>query len=220
FFLKEAVGGLLLGISLGYLSHRMILEIIVRGKEGSIVVALITLALVSGGYSLAQLLDVSGPLTCVVAGLFLARRRRLMPSSADHVRSYVGNFWEIIDDILNAVLFVLIGLEVLILHFDKSYILCGLLAIPLITFARFVSVEFPLILLRYVRNIPNLSGFIMTWSGIRGGVSIALALSLPDSRERDLIVFMTYIVVVFSILVQGLTLENAVKWNNKKKNSH
>ena len=220
FFLKEAVGGLLLGVSLGYLSYRMILEIVVRGKEGSIVVALITLALVSGGYSLAEVLDVSGPLTCVVAGLFLARRRRLMPSSADHIRSYVGSFWEIIDDVLNAVLFVLIGLEVLILDFEKSYIVCGLLAIPLITFARFVSVEFPLILLRYVRKIPNLSGFIMTWSGIRGGVSIALALSLPDSEERDLIVLMTYIVVVFSILVQGLTLENAVKWNNKKENPH
>jgi len=220
FFLKEALGGLLLGISLGYLSYRMIFEIIIRGKEGSIVVALITLALVSGGYSLAELLDVSGPLTCVVAGLFLARRRRLMPSSADHIRSYVGNFWEIIDDILNAVLFVLIGLEVLVLNFERSYIICGLMAIPLITLARFVSVELPLVLLRYFRQIPNLSGFIMTWSGIRGGVSIALALSLPDSKERDLLVFMTYIVVVFSILVQGLTLENAVKWNNKKESRH
>ncbi len=220
FFLKEALGGLLLGISLGYLSYRMIFEIIIRGKDGSIVIALITLALVSGGYSLAELLDVSGPLTCVVAGLFLARRRRLMPSSADHVRSYVGNFWEIIDDILNAVLFVLIGLEVLVLNFERSYIICGLMAVPLITLARFVSVELPLVLLRYFRQIPNLSGFIMTWSGIRGGVSIALALSLPDSKERDLLVFMTYIVVVFSILVQGLTLENAVKWNNKKESGH
>jgi CPA1 family monovalent cation:H+ antiporter len=220
FFLKEALGGLLLGISLGYLSYRMIFEIIIRGKDGSIVVALITLALVSGGYSLAELLDVSGPLTCVVAGLFLARRRRLMPSSADHVRSYVGNFWEIIDDILNAVLFVLIGLEVLVLNFERSYVICGLMAVPLITLARFVSVELPLVLLRYFRQIPNLSGFIMTWSGIRGGVSIALALSLPDSKERDLLVFMTYIVVVFSILVQGLTLENAVKWNNKKESRH
>lgn len=217
FFLKEALGGLALGILLGFVSFKMILEMVVRGREGSsIVVALITLALVSGGYSLAELLDVSGPLTCVVAGLFLARRRRLMPTSAEHIRAYVGSFWEIIDDVLNAVLFVLIGLEVLILDFEKSYIICGLIAIPLITLARFVSVELPLVFLRFFRRIPSLSGFIMTWSGIRGGVSIALALGLPDSKERDLIVLMTYVVVVFSILVQGLTLESAVKWNRKR----
>jgi CPA1 family monovalent cation:H+ antiporter len=107
-----------------------------------------------------------------------------------------------------------------VLNFERSYVICGLMAVPLITLARFVSVELPLVLLRYFRQIPNLSGFIMTWSGIRGGVSIALALSLPDSKERDLLVFMTYIVVVFSILVQGLTLENAVKWNNKKESRH
>ena len=219
FFMKEALGGLFLGIALGYISQRMILEIIKRSPDGRIVVALITLSLVAGGYLLAGLLDVSAPLTCVVAGLFLARRRRFIPNSADHVRSYVKSLWEVIDDVMNAILFVLIGLEALVLDLEKPYIICGLISIPLITAARYVSVEVPLVFLKLFRNIPSLSGFIMTWSGIRGGVSIALALSLTDSPQRDLIVIMTYVVVVFSITVQGLTLENALKWNRSRTNS-
>ncbi|MEW6146235.1 MAG: sodium:proton antiporter [Thermodesulfobacteriota bacterium] len=219
FFLKEALGGLFLGIALGFVSYRMIYEIIRRGADGRIVVALITLSLVAGGYILAERLDVSAPLTCVVAGLFLARRRRFIPGSADHIRSYVNSLWEVIDDVLNAILFVLIGLEVLVLEIEKSYIICGLISIPLITAARFISVEVPLVFLKLFRHLPSLSGFIMTWSGIRGGVSIALALALDDSPYRDLIVLMTYIVVVFSILVQGLTLENALKWNRDRLNS-
>src|SRR3990167_9808796 len=195
FFMKEALGGLFLGV------------------------ALITLSLVAGGYLLAGLLDVSAPLTCVVAGLFLARRRRFIPDSADHVRSYVKSLWEVIDDVMNAILFVLIGLEALVLDLEKPYIICGLIAIPLITAARYVSVEVPLVFLKLFRNIPSLSGFIMTWSGIRGGVSIALALSLTDSPQRDLIVIISYVVVVFSITVQGLTLENALKWNRSRTNS-
>lgn len=219
FFMKEALGGLFLGIALGYISQRMIIEIIKRSTDGRIVVALITLSLVAGGYLLAELLDFSAPLTCVVAGLFLARRRRLLPDSADHVRSYVKSLWEVIDDVMNAILFVLIGLEALVLDLEKPYIICGLISIPLITAARYVSVELPLVFLKLFRNIPSLSGFIMTWSGIRGGVSIALALSLVDSPQRDLIVLMTYIVVVFSITVQGLTLENALRWNRSRTNS-
>lgn len=219
FFLKEALGGLFLGIALGYISYRLIYEIIGRSSDGRIVVALITLSLVSGGYLLAETLDVSAPLTCVVAGLFLAGRRRLIPGSVDHIRSYVKSLWEVIDDVMNAMLFVLIGLEALVLDLEKPYIICGLIAIPLITAARYVSVELPLVFLKLFRNIPSLSGFIMTWSGIRGGVSIALALSLTDSPQRDLIVIMTYVVVVFSITVQGLTLENALRWNRSRTNS-
>jgi CPA1 family monovalent cation:H+ antiporter len=219
FFLKEALGGLGLGIALGYLAYRMIYMIVVRSRDGRVVVALITLSLVSGGYLLAERLDVSAPLTCVVAGLFLARRRRQMPESAEYIRAYMSSLWEVIDDVLNAILFVLIGLEVLVLHLSRPYIICGLLAVPLITVARYVSVELPLVFLKLFRRLPSLSGFIMTWSGIRGGVSIALALSLADSPQQDLIVLMTYIVVVFSITVQGLTLENALKWNRDRMNS-
>ncbi|MGH7890693.1 MAG: cation:proton antiporter [Thermodesulfobacteriota bacterium] len=178
-----------------------------------------SILIIGFGYLLAEQFDVSAPLTCVVAGLFLARRRRLMPDSADHVRSYVKSLWEVIDDVMNAILFVLIGLEALVLDLEKPYIICGLISIPLITVARYVSVEVPLVFLKLFRNIPSLSGFIMTWSGIRGGVSIALALSLVDSPQRDLIVIMTYVVVVFSITVQGLTLENALKWNRSRTKS-
>ena len=219
FFLREALGGVALGLFLGYISHKLIWEIIKRSSDGRNAVALITLALVAGGYLLAQLLNVSGPLTCVVSGLFLARRRKLMPPAAQHIREYVGNFWDIIDDLLNAVLFVLIGLQVLVLDLHKSYMICEIVAIPLITLARYISVEVPLVFLKLTRRIPSLSGFIMTWSGIRGGVSIVLTLTLARSPERALIVIMTYVVVVFSILVQGLTLENAVKWNKARVGS-
>ena len=142
-----------------------------------------------------------------------------MPGSAEHIRTYVRSLWEVIDDVLNAILFVLIGLEVLVLHLSRAYIICGLLAVPLVTVARYISVEVPLVFLKYFRRLPSLSGFIMTWSGIRGGVSIALALGLADSPQQDLITLMTYIVVIFSITVQGLTLENALKWNRHRVKS-
>ena len=219
FFLREALGGLALGMALGYLAYIMIRTIILKSADGRIVVALITLSLVSGGYFLAEMLNVSAPLTCVVAGLFLARRRSQMPGSAEHIRTYVRSLWEVIDDVLNAILFVLIGLEVLVLHLSRAYIICGLLAVPLVTVARYISVEVPLVFLKYFRRLPSLSGFIMTWSGIRGGVSIALALGLADSPQQDLITLMTYIVVIFSITVQGLTLENALKWNRHRVKS-
>ncbi len=216
-FIREAFGGISLGIVLGYVSYRMIVKTISDRPESHVVVALITLALVTGGYTIAGFIGASGPLTSVVSGLFLARRRRgRMPAGTEHVRAYVSNFWEIIDDVLNAVLFVLIGLEVLVLDIEKHFIICGLLAVPLITVARYISVEVPLVFLKMIRKVPSLSGFVMTWSGIRGGVSIALALSIPASGERDLIILMTYVVVVFSILVQGLTLENAVRWHNSR----
>ncbi len=215
-FIREAFGGISLGIVLGYISYKMIIRTISDRQESHVVVALITLALVTGGYTIAGFIGASGPLTSVVSGLFLARRRRHIPPANEHVRSYVSNFWEIIDDVLNAVLFVLIGLEVLVLDIQKHFIICGLLAIPIATAARYISVEVPLVFLKMIRKVPTLSGFVMTWSGIRGGVSIALALSIPKSDERNLIILMTYLVVVFSILVQGLTLERAVKWHNSR----
>jgi len=218
FFLKEAFGGLFLGLFLGYLSHRMIVKIINNGSNNHVVIVLITLALVSGGYTIAELLGVSGPLTSVVAGLFLAKSRRSRHTGAmpQHVR-YVHDFWDVIDEILNAVLFVLIGLEVLVLNFEKTFLTGCILVIPVIIFARYISVEFPLMFLRFFRKLPSLKGFIMTWCGLRGGVSIALALSLPDSDERDVVIVLTYTVVVFSILVQGLTLGRAVKWVRSKE---
>jgi CPA1 family monovalent cation:H+ antiporter len=128
----------------------------------------------------------------------------------------VQDFLDVIDEVLNAVLFVLIGLEVLGLDFKDSYFIGCILAIPIIIVARYVSVEVPLLFLRLFRKIPIVKGFIMTWSGLRGGVSIALALSLPQDSPRDVILILTYIVVVFSIIIQGLTLGQAVKWYKKR----
>lgn len=212
FFLWEAIGGLGLGLVLGYITHFMILQIIYKASDNHIVIVLLTLALVSGGYTLAELLGVSGPLTSVVSGLFLAKSRHDAIGTKHEHSHYVRDFWEVIDEVLNAVLFVLIGLEVLILNFKGVYFLGCSLVIPIIIIARYISVEFPLVFLRFFRTIPRIKGFIMTWSGIRGGVSIALALSLPDDSPRNIILILTYIVVVFSILVQGLTLAPAVKW--------
>ncbi len=216
FFLREALGGLALGLVLGYVVHFMIVQVIYKGSDNHIVIILLTLGLVSGGYTLAGLLDVSGPLTSVVSGLFLAKSRHDAIGTKHEHSHYVRDFWEVIDEVLNAVLFVLIGLEVLVLNFEGTYFLGCSLVIPVIIIARYISVEFPLIFLRLFRSIPKIKGFIMTWSGIRGGVSIALALSLPDDSPRDILLVLTYIVVVFSILVQGLTLGPAVKWYKKR----
>ena len=216
FFLREALGGLALGLVLGYVVHFMIVQIIYKGSDNHIVIILLMLGLVSGGYTLAGLLDVSGPLTSVVSGLFLAKSRHDAIGTKHEHSHYVRDFWEVVDEVLNAVLFVLIGLEVLILDFKQTYFLGCSLVIPIIIIARYVSVEFPLVLLRFFRPIPKIKGLIMTWSGIRGGVSIALALSLPDDSPRDIVLVLTYIVVVFSILVQGLTLGPAVKWYKKR----
>lgn len=216
FFLREALGGLGLGLVLGYLVHVMIVQIVYKGSDNHIVIILLTLALVSGGYTLAELLHVSGPLTSVVSGLFLAKTRQDTIGANYEHRRYVRDFWEVIDEVLNAVLFVLIGLEVLILNFEHTYFLGCSLVIPVIIIARYISVEFPLVFLRIFRPIPKIKGFIMTWSGIRGGVSIALALSLPDGSPRNILLVLTYITVVFSIIVQGLTLGPAVKWYKKR----
>ena len=216
FFLREALGGLVLGLVLGYITHLMILQIIFKGSDNHIVIILITLAIVSGGYSIAEFLDVSAPLTSVVTGLFLAKSRHDRIGTKHEHSRYVKEFWEVIDEVLNAVLFVLIGLEILIVNFKHTYFLGCSLVIPVIIIARYISVEIPLIFLRFFRPVPRIKGFIMTWSGIRGGVSIALALSLPEDSPRDVILVLTYMVVVFSIIVQGLTLGPAVKWYKKR----
>jgi CPA1 family monovalent cation:H+ antiporter len=215
FFLREALGGLGLGLVVGFMVHFLIVQIIYKGSDNHIVIILLTLALVTGGYTLAELLDVSGPLTSVVSGLFLAKSRHDAIGTTHEHSHYLREFWEVIDEILNAVLFVLIGLELLVLDFKQTYFIgCGLV-IPVIIIARYVSVEIPLIFLRLLRRVPKIKGVIMTWSGIRGGVSIALALSLPTDSPRNVILVLTYIVVVFSIVVQGLTLGPAVKWYKK-----
>ncbi len=209
-FLVEAVGGALFGFAIGWLTYRMLKQV-----NNYQVEILITLALVMGGYALADALGLSGPIAMVVAGLLIGNHGRVLAMSAT-TRNHLDTFWELVDEILNAVLFVLIGLEVLVLTFTQQYLLAGLLAIPVVLSARFISVGIPIGLLRPLRNFSPHAVKILTWGGLRGGISVALALSLPPVPARDVIVAMTYIVVVFSILVQGLTIGRLVERTQKK----
>jgi len=199
-FAVEALGGALFGLLLGGLAYLML-----RQVDSYQVEVLITLALVGGGYALAERWHLSAPVAMVVAGLLIGNHGRMLAMS-DHTREHLDTFWELVDEILNAVLFVLIGLEVLVLTFTASYLLAGLLAIPVVLLVRLVSVGLPIGLMRRFRSFSPGVVSLLTWGGLRGGVSIALALSLPQGEVRDALVAVTYLVVAFSILVQGLTL--------------
>ncbi|MBW1806182.1 MAG: cation:proton antiporter, partial [Deltaproteobacteria bacterium] len=171
---------------------------------------LITLALVTGGFAMADAIHISGPIAIVVAGLLIGNHGRLLAMS-EKTRRNLDKFWELVDEILNAVLFVLIGLEVLVLTFNREYFMASFLLIPLLLIARFVSVGLPVAVLRpFITFSPHVVK-ILTWSGLRGGISVALALSLPAGQSRETILAVTYCIVVFSILVQGLTIGRLVR---------
>jgi len=204
-FLTEAVGGAIFGFVLGYIGYRLLKSI-----DSYAIEVIITLALVMGGYSFASYIHISGPLAVVVAGLMMSDRGRIEAMS-DVTREYTDKFWEMIDEVLNAILFVMIGLEILIISFDNVYLIAGGLAILVVLVARFIAVGLPISLMKLKRNfIPNTVG-ILTWGGLRGGISVALALSLTNEMPRELILSITYIVVIFSIVVQGLTIGTLVK---------
>jgi CPA1 family monovalent cation:H+ antiporter len=199
-FVQEAVGGALFGAGAGYLAYRLLKQV-----DRYQVEVLITLALVTGGYALADALHLSGPIAMVVAGLLIGNHGRALAMSQE-TREHLDTFWELVDEILNAILFVLMGLEVLLVSFTSVYLVAGLLSIPLVLGARFLSVGLPVGLLRLRRDFSPDAVKVMTWGGMRGGISLAMALSLPPSDERELLLTVTYAVVAFSILVQGLTV--------------
>jgi len=199
-FAQEALGGAALGLVLGYVAFRML-----RSVDSYQVEILITLALVMGSFAVADLLHTSGPIAVVVAGLLIGNHGRRFAMSKTTVE-HLDSFWELLDEMLNAVLFVLIGLEVLVLTFQTTYLVAGLVAIPLVLAARWISVALQVRVLAVRRKFSARTTTILTWGGLRGGISVALALSLPAGPMRDAVVTITYAVVVFSILVQGLTI--------------
>jgi CPA1 family monovalent cation:H+ antiporter len=204
-FLTEALGGVVYGLTIGAATYWLL-----KSVDNYQVEVLISLALVTGGFALADVLHISGPLAIVVAGLLIGNHGRLLAMS-ERTRDRLDTFWELLDEVLNAVLFVLIGLELLILTFSRMYFIAGLLLIPLVLVARFLSEGFPVIILRLFRSFsPNVIK-ILTWGGLRGGISVALALSLPPGKYRDTILAITYVIVVFSIIVQGLTIGRLVR---------
>jgi len=201
-FAEEAAGGLLLGLCAGYFAYLMLKRI-----DHYQVEILVTLALAMGVYALAEALPIplSAPIAVVAAGLLIGNQGRAFAMSPE-TREHVDTFWELIDEILNAVLFVLIGLEVLIIPFNWGFMIAGLAAIPITLLARWISVAGVVAALSLFRPTAPGTIPILTWGGLRGGISVALALSLPAMNERNAIVAMTYAVVIFSIIVQGLTV--------------
>lgn len=196
-FLLEAVGGALLGLIVGWLGYRAMRSIDEYKLE-----VLISLAIVMGGYAFANAVHVSGPVAMAVAGLLIGNEG-VATAMSEETRDYLLKFWALIDDVLNAVLFVLIGLEVVMIPSDLRLLVLGLIAIPLVLIARIVSVGGPLIAMRPLLTLGPLAFPTLVWGGLRGGISVALALGLPEGPARSAALSATYVVVLFSVIVQG-----------------
>ncbi len=171
--------------------------------------------MVMGGYSLCNYMNVSGPLAMVVAGLFTGNKGR-REAMSENTRDYLEKFWEVTDNILNAILFMLIGLEIVIVSFHYSYIYVCLLTALLLILVRYASLWLPAIIFGFRKKLEKGTLVIMAWGGLRGGISIALVLSLTDELQKNIFVPVTFIVVLFSILIQGLSIGRLIKYYNRK----
>ena len=205
--LLKSVGAICLGAALGWVAHRLMMQV----NDYKIEV-LLTLAVAMGGYALADAMHLSAPIEAVVAGLLMGGPIREIAMSA-RTQERVDTFWELLDDILNVVLFLLLGLQLLVLPLSPRYLVAGLLAVPVVLLARLLSVWGTVRGIALVRPVPPGTVTVLTWGGLRGGLAVALALSLPRTMaaERNLLLVATYVVVVFSILVQGLTIERLLR---------
>jgi CPA1 family monovalent cation:H+ antiporter len=207
----EVFGGIGLGIILGWITYRLLKSINDYDIE-----VIITIATVMVGTLIAKEFHLSGPLAMVTAGLIVGNDAVRSSSMSEETEHYVDKFWELIDILLNAILFVLIGMEILVLVIEDNYVIAGVIAIPIVLLCRYISLLSPINFFKKKLNfVPN-TNLIMTWGGLRGGISIALALSLSSEMHRDLFLVITYVVVVFSIIAQGLTLGKLVGYLNKK----
>ncbi|MEZ0496423.1 cation:proton antiporter [Sphingomonas sp. IW22] len=205
-FAVEAGGGVLLGLTIGWLGYRAM-----RSIDEYNVEVMISLAVVMGGYALASRLHVSGPVAMAVAGLIIGNPG-VANAMSDKTRDYLLKFWALIDEILNAVLFLLIGLEVVTIPSDLRLMVLGVAAIPLVLLARSIAVVAPLAAMRPFLSLGALAPITLIWGGLRGGISIALALGLPEGPARSVALAATYIVVLFSVIVQGGTVERVLAW--------
>ena len=206
FLLQQAGGGLALGGLLGWIAYRALKSIDDYKTE-----VIMTLALVACGTSIAEVLHVSAPLAMVASGLIVGNHGRDHGMS-DTTRRKLDVFWELIDEILNAMLFFVLGLELMVVPFSPLAVGLGLLATAAVLFGRFVSVALPAACIRRLKPIGRGTVRLLTWGGLRGGLSVAMALSLPDDPYKPLILTIVYVVVLFSILVQGLTFKRVVGW--------
>jgi len=205
-FSQEVFGGVILGLILGWVTYKLMKSI-----DDYDIEVIITLATVMGGTLVAHKFHLSAPLAMVTAGLVVGNDTVRNSAMSEITESYVDKFWELIDILLNTILFVLIGMEMLVLSFETTYFIAGIIAVPVVLICRYLSLILPVKFFEKRLNFVPKTNLIMTWGGLRGGISIALALGLTQDMNRDLFLVITYIVVVFSIIFQGLTLGNLVK---------
>ncbi len=205
-FAQETIGGGLFGLLIGWICYRLL-----KSVDNYHVEVLLTLALVMGGYAAARAMHISGPIAIVVAGLLIGNHGRRFAMS-DKTRENLDTFWELIDEILNAVLFMLIGLEIIVLNINGHHVMAGVLMFVIVVCARFIAVGIPVSLLKLRQSFHPHVVSILTWGGIRGGISVALALSLPLGPERSVIVSITYVIVIMSVILQGLSIKSLVQY--------
>ncbi|MBB71962.1 MAG: sodium:proton antiporter [Legionellales bacterium] len=200
-FLRQAGGGIIYGLILGYVAHQLM-----KSADNHRLQILLTIAVATGGYAFAQILDISGPLAMVVAGIMVGNRVKELNNEGESARR-LHLFWEVIDEVLNILLFVLIGFELLIITMPVNQLVAALVAVPLVLGVRFVCVALPMQYFKRKQTYFPHMVKILTWGGLRGGLAVALALALPQSEYRNLILMMTYTVVIFAILFQGMTIK-------------
>jgi CPA1 family monovalent cation:H+ antiporter len=210
-FFAEALGGAVLGLTTGYVAYRAM-----RAIDDYPIEILISLALVMGTYAIAEHLHISGPIAVVSAGVLIGNRGAAIAMS-ETTRRHLFDFWIVIDEILNSLLFLLIGLEVLVLQFDAAFAPFAGLAVPIVLFGRLVAVSISVFALSAWEEFAKGTIPILTWGGVRGGISVALALSIPDVDEKPALLAATYCVALFTILVQGLTLPTVIRWFGQKE---